>query len=59
MQYTTGGAEQGGAPPPYEKPVGDLAGTRSRRINVQRRLVYQVLEKERVFKILRMWTHDG
>lgn len=44
-------------PPPYEKLVGDLAGAYSRRINVQRRLVYQVLEKERVIKVLRLWTH--
>jgi toxin YoeB len=44
-------------PPPYEKLVGDLTGAYSRRINVQHRLVYQVLDKERVVKILRMWTH--
>lgn len=44
-------------PPPYEKLVGDLAGACSRRINIQHRLVYQVLEKERVVKVLRMWTH--
>jgi Txe/YoeB family toxin of toxin-antitoxin system len=44
-------------PPPYEKLVGDLAGADSRRINIQRRLVYQVLEKERVVKVLRLWTH--
>lgn len=44
-------------PPPYEKLVGDLAGAYSRRINIQHRLVYQVLEKERTVKVLRMWTH--
>jgi toxin YoeB len=44
-------------PPTYEKLVGDLQGTYSRRINIQHRLVYQVLLKERVVKILRMWTH--
>ena len=44
-------------PPPYEKPVGDLAGAYSRRINIQHRLVYQVLPEERTVKVLRMWTH--
>lgn len=44
-------------PPPFEKLVGDLAGAYSRRINIQRRLVYQVLEEERVLKILRLWSH--
>lgn len=44
-------------PPPFEKLVGDLAGAFSRRINIQHRLVYQVLEKERTVKVLRMWTH--
>jgi len=44
-------------PPPYEKLVGDLAGTYSRRINIQHRLVYEVLPKERVVRVLRMWTH--
>ena len=44
-------------PPPYERPVGDLAGAYSRRINIQHRLVYQVLEKEQVVKVLRLWTH--
>lgn len=44
-------------PPPFEKLVGDLAGAYSRRINVQHRLVYQVLKEERVVKVLRMWTH--
>ena len=44
-------------PPPYEKLVGDLAGAYSRRINIQHRLVYQVLEDIRTVKVLRMWTH--
>jgi Txe/YoeB family toxin of toxin-antitoxin system len=44
-------------PPPYEKLVGDLAGMYSRRINVQHRLVCEVLEQEKVVKILRMWSH--
>jgi toxin YoeB len=47
-------------PPPFEKLVGDLHGAYSRRINIQHRLVYQVLEDDRVVKVLRMWTHyDG
>lgn len=44
-------------PPPYEKLVGDLEGAISRRINIQHRLVYQVLENERSIKVIRMWTH--
>ena len=44
-------------PPPFEKLVGDLSGAYSRRINIQHRIVYQILVKERVVKILRMWTH--
>ena len=44
-------------PPSCEKLVGDLAGAYSRRINIQHRLVYQVYKKERVIKVLRMWTH--
>ena len=44
-------------PPPYEKVVGDLSGAYSRRINIQHRLVYQVLESEKIVKVLRMWTH--
>ena len=44
-------------PPPFEKLTGDLSGAYSRRINIQHRLVYQVLVKERIVKILRMWTH--
>ncbi|NLW04960.1 MAG: Txe/YoeB family addiction module toxin [Pseudomonadaceae bacterium] len=44
-------------PPSYEKLVGDLAGAYSRRINIQHRLVYQVLQEEHVVKILRLWSH--
>ena len=44
-------------PPPYEKLVGDLTGAYSRRINIQHRLVYEVFAKERVIRVLRMWTH--
>jgi Txe/YoeB family toxin of toxin-antitoxin system len=44
-------------PPPFEKLVGDLAGTYSRRINIQHRLVYQINEAEHVVKVIRMWTH--
>lgn len=44
-------------PPPYEKLVGDLSGAYSRRINIQHRLVYQVLKKEKIVKVIRMWTH--
>jgi len=44
-------------PPPVEKLVGDLAGAYSRRINIQHRLLYQVLEEQRTVKVLRMWTH--
>ena len=44
-------------PPPYEKLVGDLAGAFSRRINIQHRIVYQVYEKEKAIKIIRLWTH--
>ena len=44
-------------PPPYETLVGNLKGAISRRINIQRRFVYQVLQKERIVKVLRMWTH--
>jgi Txe/YoeB family toxin of toxin-antitoxin system len=45
------------APPPYERLLGDLAGACSRRINIQHRLVYQVLDDIKTVKILRMWTH--
>ena len=44
-------------PPPYEKLIGDLSGAYSRRINIQHRLVYQVLSDKKAVKILRMWTH--
>ena len=44
--------------PPYEKLVGDLAGAYSRRINIQRRLVYEVLAEQNTVKVLRMWSHD-
>jgi len=44
-------------PPPFEKLVGDLTGAYSRRINVQHRLVYQVIPESRTVKVLRMWTH--
>lgn len=44
-------------PPPYEKLVGDLKGTYSRRINIQHRLVYEVFRKEKSVRVLRMWTH--
>jgi toxin YoeB len=44
-------------PPAYEKLVGDLAGAYSRRINIQHRMIYQVLNDEKVVKIIRMWTH--
>ena len=45
------------SPPPFERLLGDLQGAVSRRINIQHRLVYQVLQKERIVKIIRMWTH--
>jgi toxin YoeB len=45
------------SPPPYEKLLGDLAGAYSRRINIQHRLVYQVFEKRKIVRVLRMWTH--
>ncbi len=44
-------------PPPYEALTGDLKGAYSRRINIQHRLVYQVLEAEKTVKVLRLWTH--
>jgi Txe/YoeB family toxin of toxin-antitoxin system len=43
--------------PPYEKLVGDLSGAYSRRINIQHRIVYQVLEDTKTVKVIRMWTH--
>ena len=45
------------SPPPFEKLIGDLSGAHSRRINIQHRLVYQVLEEIRTVKVIRMWTH--
>jgi toxin YoeB len=45
------------SPPPYKSLIGDLEGAYSRRINIQHRLVYQVLESEKTIKIIRMWTH--
>ncbi|MCA3034207.1 MAG: Txe/YoeB family addiction module toxin [Rhodocyclaceae bacterium] len=45
------------SPPSFEKLVGDLAGAYSRRINIHHRLVYEVFTKERVVRVLRMWTH--
>ena len=44
-------------PPPYVKLIGDLSGAYSRRINIQHRLVYQILNKVKVVKVIRMWTH--
>ena len=43
--------------PPYEKLIGDLSGSDSRRVNIQHRLVYQVYEKENTIKVIRLWTH--
>jgi Txe/YoeB family toxin of toxin-antitoxin system len=45
------------SPPPFEKLVGDLAGAYSRRINIHHRVVYEVLKREKVVKVIRMWTH--
>ena len=45
------------SPPPFEKLVGDLSGAYSRRINIQNRLVYQVLDDIKTVKVIRMWTH--
>ncbi len=44
-------------PPPFEKLVGDLEGAYSRRINIQHRLVYQVLKEQKAVKVIRLWTH--
>ncbi len=44
-------------PPPYENLVGDLSGAYSRRINIQHRIVYQVIEEEKAIKVLRLWSH--
>ena len=45
------------SPPPYERLVGDLAGACSRRINIQHRIVYQILDDIKTVKVIRMWTH--
>lgn len=45
------------SPPPYEKLVGDLSGAYSRRINIQHRLIYEVIKEKKTVKIIRMWTH--
>jgi len=44
-------------PPPYEKLIGDLAGAYSRRLNIQHRIIYQIITDEETVKIIRMWTH--
>ena len=44
-------------PPPFEKLIGDLSGAYSRRINIQHRIVYQIIDNESTVKIIRMWTH--
>jgi len=44
-------------PPPFEKLIGDLSGAYSRRINIQHRLVYQIIDDEKTVKVIRMWTH--
>ncbi len=44
-------------PPPFEKLVGDLTGAYSRRINIQHRLVYEIIAEEKIVKVIRMWTH--
>ena len=44
-------------PPAYEKLIGDLAGAYSRRINIQHRLVYEVLQEQKIVKVIRMWSH--
>jgi len=46
-------------PPPFEKLVGDLQGAYSRRINIKHRLVYQVFEKEKIVKVISLWSHYG
>ncbi len=51
------GADPFQNPPSYEKLVGDLAGTNSRRINIQHRLVYEVFPQEHIVRVLRMWSH--
>jgi toxin YoeB len=46
-------------PPPFEKSLGDLSGAFSRRINIQHRLVYQIIDDQKMVKVIRMWTHYG
>ena len=58
FQYDPGGRpDPFQSPPPFEKLVGDISGAYSRRINIQHRLIYQILEEEHTVKVLRMWTH--
>lgn len=45
------------SPPPFEKLVGELSGAYSRRINIQHRIIYQIYKKDKIVKIIRMWTH--
>lgn len=45
------------SPPPFEKLLGDLSGAYSRRINIQHRIIYQILDERRIVKVIRMWTH--
>ena len=45
------------SPPPFEKLIGDLAGAYSRRINIHHRIVYQVIDNEKIVKVIRLWTH--
>jgi toxin YoeB len=45
------------SPPPFEKLVGDLTGAYSRRINIQHRIVYQIIDNDHIVKVIRMWTH--
>ena len=44
-------------PPSFEKLVGDLSGAYSRRINIQHRLIYQIIEEKKIIKVIRLWTH--
>lgn len=46
-------------PPPFEKLLGDLNGCYSRRINIKHRLVYQILDQDKIVKVIRMWSHYG
>jgi len=58
-QYTPQANQSLKTPPPYEKLVGDLEGAYSRRINIQHRLVYQVIDELKTVKVIRMWSHYG